>query len=129
MLNDRWITEQITNDRSADAPVRDEKFACVQCGAPDSRCWYNRDEPCFNCSKQTVGLQVLIDAGGEDSPHPARVADGTAIYNAGLPPIIADDGTTRPVTNAELGSNRGVREYAKRHGLEPMTRGRYRGLR
>ena len=133
-LNDRWITEQIVKDNSGDAPISDEKFACVKCGAPDSRCYYNRNDPCFNCSKQTVGLVVLIDAGGEDSPHPARIADGTAHINLGLPPVATgrdSEGryTCRPVTNQELGSNYGVREYAKRHGVEPMTRGRYRGLR
>jgi len=122
-LNDRWITEQIVNDRSDTGPSRDEEFACIKCGKPDSRCWFNRDEPCFECSKQKVGLLVLIDAGGEDTPHPARIADGTSHINLGLPP---KDG--RPVTHRELSNNRGVREYAKRHGLEPMTRGRYRGL-
>lgn len=83
-------------------------------------------------------LAVLIDAGGEDSPHPDRIADGTAGINLGLPPVETVVGTrpdgkakleSRPITHHELANNRGVREYAKRNNLEPMTRGRYRGLR
>ena len=74
-------------------------------------------------------LAVFIDAGGEDSPLLSRIADGSAGWNAGLPPIDNGDGTSRPVTNHELRNNRGVREYAKRNGLEPLTTGRYRGLR
>ncbi|MGB8966841.1 MAG: hypothetical protein WCB99_14490, partial [Candidatus Cybelea sp.] len=76
-------------------------------------------EVCFWCGPPNPfaggPLAVLIDAGGEDSPHPQRIADGTAQVNLGLPPVRMDDGTTRPVTNYELGSNAGVREYAKRH--------------
>jgi hypothetical protein len=81
---------------------------------------------------------VRIDAGGEDSPIPERVADGTAHFNAGLPGIDKDVGTRpdgkraleyRPITNHELGSNRNIKEYAKRHGLEPLDGGRYRSLR
>lgn len=74
---------------------------------------------------------MLVDAGGEDSPIPARIADGSHRYNAGLPPVRDPDNPHkgRPVANAELVNNAGVREYAKRHGLEPLSRGRYRGLR
>jgi hypothetical protein len=101
-----------------------EGQVCLRCGPPNP----------FGSGL----LQVLIDAGGEDSPHPERIADGTAGYNMGLPPVETVAGTrpngkpalvARPVTHHELANNRGVREYAKRHGVEPMTRGRYRGLR
>lgn len=129
--NDRW--PQPVVDRSEPTTgIEDLAFGCIECGEPDKRRYYNQDEPCFDCTqkqRQGGGPLVLIDAGGEDSPHPARIADGSAGWNAGLPPIDNGDGTYRPVTNHELGSNRGVREYAKRHGLVPMTAGRYRGLR
>jgi hypothetical protein len=88
-------------------------------------------EVCPRCSPPNPfgsGPVVLVDAGGEDSPHPERIADGSASFNAGLPPIETPDGV-RPVTNRELGNNRGVREYAKRHGIEPLNSGRWRGLR
>lgn len=88
------------------------------------------DEVCPWCSPPSQfgpPLAILVDAGGEDNPHPDRVADGSHVFNAGLPPIETSDGW-RPVANAELGNNRGVREYAKRHGLEPISRGRYRGV-
>jgi hypothetical protein len=71
---------------------------------------------------------MLVDAGGEDSPHPDRIADGSHVFNAGLPPIKTDDGW-RPISNAELANNHGVREYAKRSGLQPLSRGRYRALK
>jgi hypothetical protein len=85
-------------------------------------------EVCPRCSPPNPfgagPMAMLVDAGGEDSPHPERIADGSHRFNMGLPP-----NGNRPVANAELHNNAGVREYAKRHGLEPMTRGRYRGLR
>lgn len=81
----------------------------------------------------------LIDAGGEDATEiSARVADGTARYNVGLPGVDTVVGTRpngkaaleyRPITHHELGSNAGVREYAKRHNLEPVeSTGRFRSV-
>lgn len=76
-----------------------------------------------------------IDAGGEDAGTPQRINEGTSHLNLGLPGVETvvgkrGDGknktTYRPVTNAELGSNAGVREYAKRHGLVPQDGGRFR---
>ena len=82
--------------------------------------------------------QARIDAGGEDATDvPQRVRDGTSQFNLGLPGVervIGERSTGkvaleyRPITNHELGSNAGVREYAKRHGLIPMERGKYRPL-
>jgi hypothetical protein len=128
--NDRW--PKPVADRSGDAPTEDVRFACIECGTADARCWFNRDDPCFECSQRRrdgSSLLILIDAGGEDTPHPQRIMDGTSHRNLGLPPTYNSDGSTRPVTHAELGSNWGVREYAKRNNVEPMTRGRYRGLK
>jgi hypothetical protein len=115
-----------------DAPREESEYAkrpCIGCGRVhllkvDERCpWCAPPNP-FG----TGPLAMLVDAGGEDSPHPERQRDGTAIYNVGLPPIDLPDGTCRPISNAELGSNRGVREYAKRTEMEPMNSGRWRGV-
>ena len=99
--NDRW--PQPVVDRSEPTTgIEDLAFGCIECGEPDKRRYYNQDEPCFDCTqkqRQGGGPLVLIDAGGEDSPHPARIADGSAVWNAGLPPIDNGDGTYRPVTN------------------------------
>lgn len=104
-----------------------ERRPCVECG--ETKYYLYPGEACFDCNHARSpfagdGPLVLIDAGGEDTPHPRRIADGTSHLNLGLPPV---DG--RPVTHHELGNNWGAREYAKRHGLEPMSRGRYRGLK
>lgn len=83
------------------------------------------------------GQHIRIDAGGEDSNDPARVADGTSKFNVGLKGIDTVVGERadgkprlayRPRTNAELGSNRGVREEAARQGLTPAEGGRYRSV-
>lgn len=107
------------------------RWPCPECG--ETKYYTYRGEACFDCDQARNPFAnaplVLIDAGGEDTPHPSRIADGTSHINIGLPPTFNDDGTVRPVTHAELGNNWGAREYAKRHGLEPMTRGRYRGLK
>lgn len=99
--------------------------ACPRCGREHL---LKEAETCPYCSGPNPfgsgPIAMLVDAGGEDNPHPARIADGSHRFNLGLPPI-----GDRPVSNAELHNNAGVREYAKRHGLEPMSRGRYRGLR
>ena len=121
--NDRW--PQPVVDR--DVPNEYARRPCSECG--ESKYYLYPGEPCFDCSRISnpyagSGPLVLIDAGGEDTPHPARIADGTSHLNLGLPPV-----NGRPVTHHELANNHGVREYAKRHGLEPMTKGRYRGLR
>ncbi|GAC1496154.1 MAG: hypothetical protein NVS1B2_15990 [Vulcanimicrobiaceae bacterium] len=79
-----------------------------------------------------------IDAGGEDSPHAARQADGTHEFNLGLRGVDRVVGTRRdgkpalayrPLTNHEVGSNHNAREIGKRQGLIPMDNsGRYRSL-
>lgn len=76
-----------------------------------------------------------IDAGGENVTDAARVKDGSSGWNAGLPGVetqvgVRADGkkktTYRPITHAELGSNAGVREYAKTKGLTAIDGGRFR---
>jgi hypothetical protein len=109
-----------------------ERRPCATCGGTSY--YLYPGESCFDCdhakSPYAGGAPlVLIDAGGENSPHPQRIIDGTSHINLGLPPVATGVGESRPVTHVELGSNWGVREYAKRHGVEPMSRGRYRGLR
>lgn len=126
--NDRWPkAETVVPHGATDFKRR----PCVECG--ETTYYLYPGEACFDCesahgSEYGTPL-VLIDAGGEDTPHPQRIMDGTSHINLGLPPIRTADGTTRPVTHAELGSNYGVREYAKRNNVEPMTRGRFRGLK
>lgn len=104
------------------------KRACPRCGREHL---LKPGETCPFCAGPNPfgggPLAMLVDAGGEDSPHPDRIADGSHRFNLGLPPVETDRGA-RPVTNRELGNNAGVREYAKRHNLEPQSRGRYRGL-
>ena len=134
--NDRWPRPDTV------IPEGESEFQrrpCVECGA--SKYYLYPGEACYDCEEArnpcTGTPLVLIDAGGEDSPLPERIADGSHWFNAGLPPVqtvsYGEDGKprygSRPISNAELGNNAGVREYAKRHGLEPMTRGRFRGLR
>lgn len=98
--------------------------------------------PCGDCGalvEQYIGPRhgqyIRIDAGGEDSTDPKRVADGTAGFNMGLKGVDTvvgqrPDGKPRlayrPFSNAELGSNRAIREEAKRQGLTPADGGRFR---
>lgn len=78
---------------------------------------------------------VRIDAAGESSTDPRRLADGSAHFNIGLPGVDTVVGTRpdgkpqlayRPRTHHEVGSNANAREIAKRHGLEMMGSGAYR---
>jgi hypothetical protein len=79
-----------------------------------------------------------VDAVAEDVPIESRLRDGSAKWNAGLPGIETVVGTNpngtpkkayRPISNAEVGSNRNCREIAKRSGVTPVdTSGRYRSL-
>lgn len=119
---------------------------CATCGvgetsapiseASDLRCPSCGESAPQRFSEANLGI-VLIEAGGEDSPHAGRRADGTAGLNIGLPPVDRIVGTrpdgkpmidSRPRTNHEVGSNRNAREIAKRHNLEPLSSGRYRSL-
>jgi hypothetical protein len=121
--------------------VAGELFTCTRCAWSDDQERFFTEGLCNPCHRKQnpidVGMLFLIDAGGEDSPHPSRIADGSAKFNMGLPPVetvvgVKPDGkpklATRPITNHELGSNRGVREYAKRNGLIPTSEGRFRGI-
>jgi hypothetical protein len=95
-------------------------------------------------AEEIADLARRIDAAGEDSRDPRRIADGTAHLNLGLPGVDTVVGTRRswdpkldgkpateyrPITNQEVASNRNRRELAKRSGLDPIERGVYRGLR
>ena len=45
---------------------------------------------CFDCAKPAnhyASIRFSVDATGEDSRNPARVKDGTAGFNMGLPPV------------------------------------------
>lgn len=102
--------------------------------AGELRCGYCR-KPSPQVFSPANAPHARIDAGGEDAAMSKRVQDGTAQFNMGLPGVETRVGTRadgkakteyRPITNRELGSNAGVREYAKRHGLTPIEGGRYR---
>jgi hypothetical protein len=86
--------------------------------------FYEDESECFDC-RQTrnpyLGVRFSIELGSEDSTDPRRVADGSSKFNVALPGI-EKDGKYRPVANNELATARSRREYAKRHGLEPMER-------
>lgn len=93
------------------------------------------DEPVAQHFSPAYFLGGRIDAGGEDVREGERVQDGSSGWNLGVPGVETVVGTRpdgkpkteyRPMTNHELGSNRGVREYAKRHNLTPVDAGRYR---
>lgn len=113
--------------------------ACGRCG-PSEVFAHSRDVPgalrCGHCGERAPQVfspeslpQTRMVVGGEDVTTAARVAEGTSHINIGLPPVETivgrrSDGkprlATRPVTHNELGSARGTREYAKRHGLIPQ---------
>lgn len=97
----------------------DSPFQCALCGGKAEVVFSPHHVP-----------QMSIVSTGEDSTDSRRVADGTAQYNMGLPPLETVVGTrpdgkpklaTRPVTHNELGSARAVNDYAKRHGLIPLS--------
>lgn len=114
---------------------------CPQCGAEHLLDTAEQGAPCFACwrAANPVSLpNVRIDAAGDDSSDPSRVADGTAKFNSGLRGVEIDTGRRkngkaaldyRPITNHEVGSNANRRELAKRQGLGVYEPGIYRGLR
>lgn len=91
---------------------------------------------CYECSRAQnpfadKGIQMSVDASGEDSTHPARIADGSHIYNFGLPATDVEYGTknaygqrtvkrSRPVANNEIASARRLKELAKRNNMTPL---------
>jgi hypothetical protein len=96
---------------------------------------------CGNFAPQHFGAsglpQMRVDAAGENCRDAGRVADGTAGWNMGLGGITTElgrrpDGTKatayRPITHHEVGSNRRLREIAKRQGLVPLSNGAYRPI-
>lgn len=145
-----WENSHVGNPRARDpeSVARLYDVACPDCGVnevlampEEARALALRCGDCGQPAPQHFSPAhlpgVRIDAASEDVPIPGRIADGSAGYNAGLPGVntqigIRPDGKPRlayrPITNAELGSNRGVREYAKRHGLEPADGGRYKTI-
>ena len=106
---------------------------CSECGD------YTLNDPmadgrmlCFLCYREASGASsgpyVSIEVGAEDSTDRRRIMDGTAFLNAGLPGVDTVVGKRadgkdildyRPISNNELSTARSLREYAKRHGLEP----------
>lgn len=111
------------------------KAPCSDCGVEHLAEKVAIESYCFNCKQYRNGgprysVYASIDAGGEDSTDPRRIADGTAAFNVGLPGVetqvgVRADGRPklhyRAVTNNELATSRGVREYARRHNLEPIA--------
>lgn len=90
---------------------------------------------CFDCSHQlneyaAKNIKMSVDASCDDSTLPARVRDGTADKNLGLPPVQGDPigrnaygqmkHRMRPVANSEIGSARRLREMSKRAGLTQL---------
>lgn len=80
---------------------------------------------------------VRIDCAGESSRDAARIADGSADFNMGLRGVDTVVGTRedgkpklayRPLTHAEVGSNKNRQELAKRQGLIPAGEGAYRSV-
>lgn len=106
-----------------------EQRPCTECGKPHLAKALARAPLCFDCRPPSpFSANVSIEVGCENSTDPRRVADGSAIFNVGLPGVETVIGTRpdgrprtsyRPVTNDELGTARARREYAKRAGLEP----------
>jgi hypothetical protein len=115
-----------------------EHRACSQCGERHLALKADAAPLCFDCSPNPYkekGIRMSVDAAGDDSTVPARIAEGTQGFNMALPPvegeIIGKDayGQTRrklrPVAHNEIASNRQLKEKAKRAGLtqpEPAKR-------
>lgn len=87
---------------------------------------------CFDCGQlrnpyAAKAIRMSVDATGEDSDNPQRIAEGTAGDNLALPPVMEPTGVrdaygqmkmkARPVTHNEVGGARGLREAAKRANL------------
>lgn len=87
---------------------------------------------CFDCGQlrnpyAAKAIRMSVDATGEDSTNPQRIADGTAGFNMALPPVTTKTGerdafgqmkvSARPRTMNEVGSSRKLREVAKRANL------------
>jgi hypothetical protein len=105
---------------------------CILCG-DQTRDYPSAKSPqCFSCGNAknpyaAKNIRMSVDAAGEDSTNPARIADGTDKYNMALPDVpgevIGKDayGMTkrrmRPVLNSEIASTRQLREMGKRAGL------------
>lgn len=116
----------------------DEGFvqrACSLCARPVLDYRQAESPHCFTCSNSrnpyaAKNIRMSIEAEPQPSTSPARIADGTAEYNLGLPgvpgEVIGKDayGNTkrkvRPVHINEVASARKRRELAKRANLTPL---------
>ena len=90
---------------------------------------------CFDCAQQSnefaqKAIRMSVEAEGEDSRNPQRIAEGTSQFNIGLRGVDTvvgthPDGTAklsyRPIAHNELPSARARREYAKRTGCTPAA--------
>ena len=87
---------------------------------------------CFDCSNARnpyaqKNIRMSVDAVGEASSNPTRLADGTADFNVALPDVrgevIGRDAygqikrRQRPVHNNEVPSIRSLKEAGRRAGL------------
>jgi hypothetical protein len=106
---------------------------CADCGS--GHLDYPDVEPsrCFDCSQilnvfALKNIRCSIDAAGEDSSNPQRIANGTAGINMALPGVVTKWGKRnaygqrtvlekRPVYNNEITSTRALKERAKRAGM------------
>ena len=110
---------------SAEATA-ERTYPCSECGKQSKN-----KVTCLDCRLQsgTFTFGISASSEGEDSTNASRVADGTAGFNLGLPPVDTFHGvrpngtravTSRPITHNELPTKRKREDYAKAHGLVPM---------
>lgn len=108
---------------------------CVTCGRWTADTASNPAPLCSGCqcerNRRPAPFYASVDATGEDSTDPRRVADGTSIFNMGLPAVAVEYGRrnaygqrtvkqSRPVANNEIPSARRLAETAKRANLTPQ---------
>jgi hypothetical protein len=109
---------------------------CVECGIRHLNYPGVKDSRCFACSNAknpyaAKNIRFSIDPGPEDSTNPVRVAQGTAEFNLALPGVVEEWGPRnaygqrtikrkRPVSNAEIGSTRRLKEMAKKANMTPQ---------
>jgi hypothetical protein len=108
---------------------------CVDCGGGCLDYPHVEKPSCFDCTHArnefaAKNIRLSVEDAAYNSTDPARIADGSAEYNMGLPgvpgEVIGTDvyGMTRrkmrPVHNNEITSGRKLREMAKRAGLTPL---------
>lgn len=133
-IPDRRFYRGFSSQPPAPTPVIYGERVCSDCGEIHFGSLQAQSSRCFGCGQAAnpfaaKGIRFSVDATGEDSAHPSRIADGTAHYNLALPPVMEPTGVrdaygqmkmkSRPRAHNEVGTARGLREEAKRAGLTP----------